>query len=91
MILIGSVSLMAFPYLTGFYSKDLILELIYDNYLIYCFCLLTLGAHAQRGLQYLVCHSVCLSVRHVILAVCATKSITKDTIVLSVRFAAILK
>ena len=57
--------------------------------------LLTLGAHAQRGLQYLVCHSVCLSVclsvRHAILAVRATKSITKDTIVLSVRFAAILK
>ena len=24
--------------------------------------LLTLGAHAQRGLQYLVCVSVCLSV-----------------------------
>ena len=41
------------------------------------------------GLQYLVCHSVCLSVRHAILAVRATKSITKDTIVLSVRFAAI--
>ena len=57
--------------------------------------LLTLGAHAQRGLQYLVCHSVCLSVclsvRHAILAVRATKNITKDTIVLSVRFAAILK
>ena len=57
--------------------------------------LLTLGAHAQRGLQYLVCHSVCLSVclsvRHAILAVRATKSITKYTIVLSVRFAAILK
>ena len=50
---------------------------------------------SQRGLQYLVCHSVCLSVclsvRHAILAVRATKSITKDTIVLSVRFAAILK
>ena len=28
--------------------------------------LLTLGAHAQRGLQYLVCYSVCPSVRHVI-------------------------
>ena len=56
--------------------------------------LLTLGAHAQRGLQYLVCHSVCLSVclsAHTILAVRATKSITKDAIVLSVRFAAILK
>ena len=25
--------------------------------------LLTLGTHAQRGLQYLVCKSVCLSVR----------------------------
>ena len=27
----------------------------------YFYTLLTLGAHAQRGLQYLVCHSVCLS------------------------------
>ena len=35
--------------------------------------------------------SVCLSVRHAILAVRATKSTTKDTVVLSVRFAAILK
>ena len=55
--------------------------------------LLTLGAHAQRGLQYLVCHSVCLSVclsGHAILAVRAIKIIMKDTIVLSVRFAAIL-
>ena len=37
-----------------------------------------------------VCMSVCLSA-HAILAVRAIKSITKDTIVLSVRFAAILK
>ena len=41
------------------------------------------------GLSF--CLSVCLSVRHAILVVRATKSITKDTIVLSVRFAAILK
>ena len=53
---------------------------------------LTLGAHAQRGLQKLsrVCVCVCLS-EHAILAVRAIRSITKDAIVLSVRFAAILK
>ena len=37
-----------------------------------------------------VCVRVCLS-GHAILAVCVVKSITKDTIVLSVRFEAILK
>ena len=37
-----------------------------------------------------VCLYVCLS-EHAILAVRAVRSITKDTIVLSVRFAAILK
>ena len=48
---------------------------------------LTLGAHAQR---VTVVVSVCLSA-HAILAVRAIRSITKDAIVLSVRFAAILK
>lgn len=33
-ILVGSMAIMGFPFLTGFYSKDLVLELAYSRYMI---------------------------------------------------------
>lgn len=47
MFVIGSLSLMGFPYTTGYYSKDVILELAYSNYTVYSifiYWLLILGA-----------------------------------------------
>ena len=44
-------------------SSIIIYDIIYFIVVIGCYLLLlSLGAHAQRGLQYLVCQSVCLSV-----------------------------
>ena len=56
---IGSISIMGFPFLTGFYSKDLLLELVYvrfllDSSFVYSFGIFTAFLTAVYSLKLLL-------------------------------------
>lgn len=56
-IIIGSVSLMGLPFLTGFYSKDLIIELIYgEHYLRFALWLGVLSAFITAFYSFRLIH-----------------------------------
>nr|YP_009092462.1 NADH dehydrogenase subunit 5 [Gloeochaete wittrockiana]AIM52048.1 NADH dehydrogenase subunit 5 [Gloeochaete wittrockiana] len=65
MIVIGSLSLMGFPFLTGFYSKDSILELVYSSYSSpagFAYVLGTLAAFCTAFYSFRLIYLVFLSV-----------------------------
>jgi len=45
-IFLGSLSIMGFPFLTGFYSKDLLLELVFSRYFVHASFIHTLAIAA---------------------------------------------
>ena len=76
------------PTTVGAWSMAVVLWKQYEY--MYMYPSARMRSEGYSSCRVCVCVSVCLSA-HAILAVRAIKSITKDTIVLSVRFAAILK
>ena len=60
--LLGVVVRRYIDFLILLIPTPLVFVLFYSSIPTFC-SFLTLGTHAQQGLQYLVCHSVCLSVR----------------------------
>jgi NADH-ubiquinone oxidoreductase chain 5 len=61
MMLIGSLSLMGMPYLTGFYSKDAILEIAFGSYSTHGFFAFVLGSCAAFFTAFYSIRLICLT------------------------------
>ena len=57
-ILIGSLSLIGFPFLTGFYSKDLIIELAFSQYFVSYFYIYWLGVISASLTAFYSCRLI---------------------------------
>jgi NADH-ubiquinone oxidoreductase chain 5 len=75
-MLIGSLALMGFPFLSGFYSKDLILELAYSKYTVYGHFSYVLGTLSVFSTSF-------YSIRLLYLVFLAEPNGTRETILLS--------
>lgn len=58
-VLIGSMSLMAMPFLTGYYSKDVILEMSFERFELYC--ILVLVSVLTSSYSFKIIYNVFLS------------------------------
>ena len=60
-VIIGSLALIGFPFLTGFYSKDFILEISFSRYNLFGYVSYTLGIISAFFTAFYSMRLICLT------------------------------